>query len=64
MIAYEPEAVFLRIGPSFFGGDALFVNRAPEVGDPEEFWDDRVTEVYPMHNTLDRMVRASNLFIA
>ena len=56
------DDVFIRICPSETG-DVLMVTRPPEECDPEELWDACVTEVVPMFNTQERMIRAINVFL-
>ena len=56
------DDVLVRICPSA-NGDVLMVTRPPEERDPQELWDARVTEVVPMFNTQERMIRATNAFL-
>ncbi len=56
------DDVLVRICPSA-NGDVLMVTRPPEERDPQELWDARVTEVVPMFNTQERMIRATDAFL-
>lgn len=56
------DDVLVRICPSA-NGDILMVTRPPEERDPQELGNARVTEVVPMFNTQERMIRATDAFL-
>jgi hypothetical protein len=62
MTSTKPEDILVRIVPST-NGDVLMVTRPPEQRDPQELQDAHVTEVVPMFNTQERMIRATNAFM-
>lgn len=62
MTPTRADDVLVRICPSA-NGDVLMVTRPPEERDPQELWDARVTEVVPMFNTQERMIRATDAFL-
>ncbi len=62
MTPTREDDVLVRICPSA-NGDVLMVTRPPGERDPQELWDARVTEIIPMFNTQERMIRATNAFL-